>query len=979
MIYFYEIQPQDRKTARPQDRKTDMDYFLQYIAKSLYKEYRGTLNEHCIVLPSRRSCLFFNKYLSAEMDKPEWAPAVMTINDLFRSSSVLRMAEPEILLSELFKIYKKISNSTESFDEFFFWGDMLLNDFDDVDKYLADASKLFRNVSSLKEIDQLFGGLTEEQIRIVQRFWTNFNPERKSNAKEKFKSIWTVLGPLYSDFRDALRSRNLAYEGMIFREAATGSTGFISSKWKMFHFAGFNALNECEKKLMKTLREDAKARFYWDFDKSYTDASGLNSAGHFLRENLRLFGNDMPSGWHYETYVAQVKPHVKRRVIETSSDVAQVKLIDEIISSLSGITSENAHNTAVVLADENLLLPVLTSLPENMEDINITMGYPLRQTSAYLLVRQLLDLQRSAKVVDGNVLFSHPAVAGILKNSLIVELMAEEEKKLQDLLVKQNMILVPETIFSGSALLSVIFIRAASSEAMSHYLKNILLMIAGGEPEKVSDQRIPSAILSEYIYRIILAINRLESITGSPDLSMSVDTWTRLLDRILRTQAVPFSGEPLSGIQIMGILETRTLDFKNLIMLSVNEGIMPAVTTSSSFIPFSLREAFGLPSLNHQESIYAYYFYRLLHRAEDVTFIYNSNPEGLRSGEMSRFLQQMKYDPVSCPGFYNLTFEVKNPLTLGETVFRNPGHNLKLYQRFLTDDQQRILSPSAINTWLSCRMKFYYQYVNNLREPETVVTEIDPRYLGSILHEVMNTIYSGHIGKVIDDFVLKSISADQQSLAMLIRKCVSHVLNRETESYTAINEMMVREVLINYVNRILEIDRIFAPFTLVSLEKQYFFFLDFENDTVRHKVKIGGKPDRIDIKDGVTRIVDYKTGKISDSIDTIEDLFKDDRDKDPDAWLQTLLYCEAYLSEASGAKVRPSVYNIRKVPGGEVSDKLIAGDSTIDDFATIRNEFNKSLSEIIRTIFSKSEPFKMTGKKTAKCGYCPYNILCQRG
>lgn len=957
-----------------------MEYFLQHIAKSLYTDYGDNLRDHCLVFPSRRSGLFFLKYLSAEIEKPVWTPAVITINDLFRSLSELRQAENEILLFELFKVYRKITRSKESFDEFYFWGDMLLNDFDDTDKYLADASKLFQNVSDLKKIDQQFGGLSGEQIEIVQRFWTNFNPEKKTDAKEKFISIWSVLGTLYTEFRKVLKEKNLAYEGMIFRDVAD-NPDFIKSpalKWGTVHFAGFNALNECEKVFMLRLKEAGRAKFYWDYDKSYISEGGSDSAGFFLKSNLKLFGNDMPDDWSYETFVSTNPGNVKRRIIETSSDIAQVKLIPGLLGDIEGLTPENAHQTAVVLADENLLLPVLTSLPEDIPDINITMGYPLKQTQAYSLVKQLLDLQRNAKIKDGVILFSHEDVTRLLKNDLVSGLLDDADKKIPEEIINNNQILVPDHRFRDSKLLSQIFVKSSSPSAISDYLKNILLLVVSEKSEKSSSSNMSGSVVNEFIYRIVLAINRLETITRSSEIKLTTDTWTRLLDRILRMQAVPFSGEPLSGIQIMGILETRTLDFKNLVMLSVNEGIMPAVTASSSFIPFSLRQAFGLPSLNHQESIYAYHFYRLLHRAENVTFIFNSNPEGLRSGEISRFLQQMKYEPSSRPETLNLSFEIKNPVTISDRIERRPEHNRKLQLRFPEGNMNRPLSPSAINTWLSCRMKFYYQYVSGLREPKKVITEIDPALLGSMVHAVMVRLYSGYIGKTLDSITIKGFIENRASLEELIRTSVNEVMRRENESIPAINEIMVREVLYSYVSRILEIDRLSAPFTIMSIEKPYTFSFVFETGSGRYELMAGGKIDRVDIKNGVTRIVDYKTGKTSDSIVSIADLFKDDREKEPDAWLQTLFYCEAYLSEVPGAITRPSVYKIKKTSGEDVTDKLILGGTVIEDYSAIRQEFIDNLGLVIRTIFSSNEPFIMTKMTGKKCNYCPFRVLCGR-
>src|SRR5450759_3900756 len=665
-----------------------MTYFLENIAQSLHAEFGNSLNRHCLVFPNRRAGLYFLKYLAALIKKPVWSPSILTINELFRSSSSLQTAGNEILLFELYKVYRNLKKQNESFGDFYYWGDMLLNEFDDVDKYLVNASLLFHNVLDIKNIDQQFGGLTDGQIEIIRRFWTNFNPDKPTKEKTGFIDIWSVLFDLYSGFRNILKKQNLAYEGMIFRELAESTENHYTSdeRWDMVHFIGFNALNECEKALMTQFKKAGKARFYWDYDNSYINEGKLNSAGFFMRNNLKIFGNDMPSGWSFDTMLSKEIPEVNRRVVDTSSDVAQVKLVSQLLKSIPAIPEAHANHTAIVLADENLLMPILTSLPENMGDINITMGHPLKQTLVYTLIKQLMDLQRNAAITDGVVRFGYKDVISILKHSLLKDLLSESDNELVKEIIKTNLTRVPSDLLTKSEYLSQVFIKPLTPAELSGYFRDILSIIAlndEGKSDKSANNSVSGNIRNEFIYRIVLSINMLETIVSSPDVTFTTDTYIKILDRMLRMQSVPFSGEPLSGIQIMGILETRALDFKNLIILSVNEGILPAVSAGSSFIPFSLREAFGLPSVNHQESIYAYHFYRLLQRAENVTFVYNSNSEGLRSGEMSRFLIQMKYDNILKPDFLDLNFEIKTHLTPGERIERKEGHSKQLASLFL--------------------------------------------------------------------------------------------------------------------------------------------------------------------------------------------------------------------------------------------------------------------------------------------------------
>lgn len=965
-----------------------MIYFLESIAQSLQLEFGNTLNRHCLVFPNRRAGLYFLKYLASNIDKAVWAPSILTINELFGTLSTLQTAGNELLLFELYKDYRKLKKSPESFDEFYFWGDMLLNDFDDVDKYLVDASALFRNVSDLKNIDQQFGGLTETQVEIIKRFWINFDQEKLTNEKTGFISIWSILHPLYLAYRKSLKDQNLAYEGMILRGVVDNFDNDFSAetRWDLFHFIGFNALNECEKKLMKGLKKAGKARFYWDYDNEYLKEGSLSSAGFFLQENLKMFGNDMPESWSCNTMLSVTFPEVKRRVIETSSDVAQAKLVSRFVSEISDLTSLNAHHTAVILADENLLMPVLTSLPDNKVDINITMGYPLKQTLVYTLVRHLMELQRTSKIIDGIIQFNSIDAIKILNHSLMNGFINGSAGSIVAEIVESNQLWISAERFKDSEYLSKVFSKPLTPSLLSDYFKEILSLIAVNENsilETIPDRNVHRNILNENIYRIVLSVNRLESIVNSPEISFTTETYMRILDRMLRNQSIPFSGEPLSGIQIMGILETRALDFKNLIILSVNEGVLPAISAGTSYIPFSLRNAFGLPSINHQESIYAYHFYRLMQRAENITFTYNSNSEGLRSGEMSRFILQMKYNKKLIPEFIDHNFEIKTQGSIGETIQKSNEHVAQLISSYFDKSRNRILTPSAINTWLNCRMKFYYRYVNGLKEPDKISTDIDPALLGNILHEIMRKIYLNYIGQVISGELLQSILRNNHFLEKTVDESIRDKMKGGGDGLMRGNELIVRNVLLAYVRRILTGDKNISPFTIQALEESYSFKLNVIADGKSAELVTGGIVDRVDIVSGVARIVDYKTGSVAEYIDSIDALFEENRKSDTDCWLQTLLYCESYIAGNKTVAVRPSVYKIKKMTGGVFSEMLrLKPDKKteilVDNYNLVRDEFLSGLKGVVEDIFSIDEPFVMTADLRGKCSYCIYRILCLR-
>lgn len=968
-----------------------MEYFLECIAKTILNEFSDRLDAQCLVFPNRRAGLFFMKYLASETDKPVWAPAVMTINELFRSLSPLMLAENEVLLFELFRELQKFRKTRETFDDFYYWGDILLNDFDDIDKYLVDAATIFRNVQDLKMIDHQFGGLTPDQIEIIRRFWNNFDAGKQTDEKKRFADIWSVLADVYTGFRASLRLKNYAYEGMIFRDVIDHKRWMNQRafRWDKVHFIGFNALNECEKTLMSILRNDHKAKFYWDYDDYYLKSGDVNSAGNFLKENIKKYGNDMPPCWKYNTLLTATSGTVSRKVIETSSDIAQVKLIPRLLMELPDLKTDNAHQTAIVLADENLLIPLLSSLPEEIGDVNITMGYPMRETPVFHFVKSLLDLQSNASSNNENGEFHSADILKVLSSTMVVPFMTDEDKLLIEKIVAGPPGRIKSDYFGSSEFLHLLFRKQSNPLMLADYLNEILHLIVrknldeSDGPDIQAEDLTTRKINNEFVFRAVLAINRMKMLTDDPEIKFNVGTFAAMLERILRIQSVPFSGEPLSGIQIMGILETRTLDFRNLIILSVNEGVLPSVTTSSSFIPFSLREAFGLPSINHQESIYAYHFYRLLHRAQNVTFIYNSNSEGMRSGEMSRFLLQMKYEPVMQPDHTSLSFEIKNPPSPRTYVERSEVINQKLLSRFTNAGTGKILSPSAINIWLGCRMKFYYRYVNDLREPQRIKGEIDPAILGSIFHIAVKRLYNPYLDKIITVSAFDTLRRNREYIYGLVESTIKENLLTNNDSYSTINNLITSNVLFTYISRVLEIDQKSAPIKIIALEKPVEFTVKTGLNAAIDEFLMGGVIDRIDIRNDKIRIIDYKTGSAADHIKSVGELFLDDRKKDLDCWLQTLLYCEGYLSENPEAVVAPLVYKVRRIPGDKSTEKLIIKEKrneelVIDNYNSIRHEYLEGLSDTIQAMFNEGEPFVMTADQSTKCPYCEYRKLCKR-
>lgn len=963
-----------------------MTYFLEKIAEHLYKEYGPGIQDQCLVFPNRRAGLYFLKYLASKTGKPIWAPGVKTINELFVSSTTLKLAESETLIFELYKVYKMVNREAESFDDFYFWGEMLVDDFDDTDKYMADTVKLFDNIADIRRIDEKFGGLSEEQLNIVRQFWVNFNYGSRTAEKEDFLKIWALLPGLYTAFRESLRSKGLGYEGMIYRELAEKcQKGHLPDfKWKKLHFTGFNALNKCEKVLLHALQKAGKARFYWDYDLSYTEKNQVHSAGFFIRSNLKELGNDMPPDWQYESHLSKPLENIHARIIETSSDIAQVKLVPELLESMGEIKSDEAHHTAIILAEESLLVPLLSTIPEFVEDVNVTMGYHLKFSPVYSLVRHLLLLQKNCRVEEGDVFFDHSDVLNLIRHSYFTIDPSGGENGLASELVSEKRQWISGSRFRDIAPFDMIFRKADSPVLLSSYIKSLLESIYISDPEDEKTGTYHSSeinIRNEFIYRTILAINRLDNVISASGFALTVSTWTKLLDRIIRGISIPFSGEPLRGIQIMGILETRALDFRNLIILSANEGILPKSSAGSSYIPLNLREAFGLPGTRHQDSIYSYYFYRLLHRAENITFIYNSNSEGIRTGEMSRFLLQLSYLSETKPDYLGLGNEIILPVRLPKSSGKSQRHVDRLEELYLKP-ASKALSPTAVNTWLNCRMKFFYKYVCGLKEPEKIVTEIDPAVFGGLLHGIMEKIYHPYRGKGLGKTDIDKILRNGEEKKNVINEVINTKYSKGNRSVIDGNIMIISDILNSYVNMILRYDNSVSPLKIVDLEKGVYSGIEINYDGKRTKITSGGYIDRLDIKDGIYRVVDYKTGNIPMEIRSVESLFDENDEKRNEAWFQILMYCEIFSLENLKSQVRPSMYALRSLAGQAFTDFLIVGadkDSQlrVDDYSLIREEYSDSLRKTIETIFDKTSRFTMT-EHLRKCEYCPFRQLCRR-
>ncbi|MEG1644187.1 MAG: PD-(D/E)XK nuclease family protein, partial [Bacteroidales bacterium] len=719
-----------------------MKQFLYGVAEIFYHHTGENIHNYAFVFPNRRAGIFFSKYLGDIAAKPIFSPHIFTISDFFASLSPYQQIDRIETLFLIYKYFKHFSKSGESFDDFVYWGDVLINDFNDVDKYMVDASALFSNINELKEIESRFGSpLSDEQIFFIKRFCDNFNASVMTDKKQNFISLWSILYNVYSSLRQGLADEGKAYEGMLFRDVAGRAVrGELNIPYEKVVFIGFNVLTTAEESLMTSLKLSGKADFYWD-NNAPTLKDCYNKANYFISDNIKKF----PSCYKIVEPEITTYPHIE--VIGVPSNIGQTKYAGEIISELTSDlnSASGCINTAVILPDERLLIPMLYSVPPYVNSINVTMGYPLGETSISGFFAFIFDLQKMVrKNSAGEVSFYHRNVAILLVHPYVKKLHGEIATAFYEEIKRGNKVYVREDEVPIS--LQYIFKSVNDLPHAVLYIKDIIkrLQSDGGDSNANTEQDVScgiSSIEKEFLYQYDITLNRLSSLSEGE--SIMVATFFRLLQKMASGTKVAFRGEPLSGLQIMGVLETRAIDFDNVIILSMNDGVFPVSNVDDTFIPYNLRRGFGLSVTEHRDSISAYYFYRLIARAKRVYLIYDTRTEGVRTGEVSRYVYQLKYQymPQNDDQLIEKTLSYKiNPGIGSEISVEKSGEVWKKLNMYLYGGEAS-LSASALNTYIDCPLKFYFNYVERIEEADDVSEDIDASAFGSIYHGVMQDIY----------------------------------------------------------------------------------------------------------------------------------------------------------------------------------------------------------------------------------------------
>ena len=959
-----------------------MESFLKLVAADLYKHTKGNLAHTAVVFPNKRAGLFFNEYLAQESDSPIWSPAYVSISELFRSLSPWEVGDPVKLVCELYKIFRRETQSTETLDDFYFWGEMLISDFDDADKNRVDTDKLFSNLQDLRNIMDDYTFIDDEQEEAIRQFFQNFSIERRTALKERFISLWNVLGNIYKGFRESLASQNIAYEGMMYRHVIE-HLDVDKLPYEKYVFVGFNVLNKVEHTLFTQLKDAGKAVFYWDYDEFYMKENRqavTHEAGEFIRRNLR----DFPSPLSGELFKNLSKPK-EVHYIASSTENAQARYLPQWIRN--NLTTPEKE-TAVVLCNEALLQPVLHSLPAEVKHVNITMGFPLSQTPVYSFLIALLELHTHGfNFKSGRYTFQ--SVVTLLKHPYTRQLTGQAELLEKELTRNNRFYPLPGEL-GKDEFLTRLFTPLSGNLNLCIRLSETLQQVAGiyqANTSGTEDTDAFNQLYRESLFKAYTTINRFRTLIEEDELTVQSETFRRLLVKVLSATNIPFHGEPAIGMQVMGVLETRNLDFRHLVLLSVNEGQLPKSGGDSSFIPYNLRKAFGMTTIEHKIAVYAYYFYRLLQRAERITLIYNTSSDGLNRGEWSRFMLQFL---IEWPHPITRQFLEAGQSPQGTssiTVEKTPDVMRQMQSLFdVRANPKAKFSPSALNYYLDCPLKFYYRYVAGLSAPDEVSAEIDSATFGSIFHYAAEHIYKDLTthGKVINKEALETLLRNEVKLQDYVdtafKKLFFNVPQNEKPEYNGV-QLINSAVIARYLKQLLQNDLRYAPFTFIASEMEVDEPIDIQTPKGVIKSRIGGIIDRMDSKDGTLRIVDYKTGGDADTPPHVESLFIPDK-KRSNYVFQTFLYAAIMCRKQPTMKIAPALLYIHRAATETYSPVIQMGEprkpkEAVEDFSKYEKEYRERLQGLLEEIFNPEKSFTQT-EIIDKCTYCDFKALCKR-
>ena len=1029
------------------------------------RKYGTDLSRIVVVFPNKRASLFLNDALVKLAGRPLWSPRYITISELFREyASPVQVGDEIKLVCELYRVYTEVTGFEETIDHFYGWGQVLLSDFDDVDKNLAPADKVFANLRDIHELDDV-SYLTDEQRELLRKFFSNFTDDHNSRLKERFLLLWSRIGDIYHRFNERLKELQIAYEGALYRsvveapskpppvgeaycpphpsklprlgEASTADLAQQASPTGgglegAYLFVGFNLLLPVEQRLFALLKAQGKARFYWDFDRYYMQSE----AGYFISQYLDRFPNELDSSCE-EIYDRFRQPK-DIRFISASTENVQARYVAQWLTEQGQESRiEAGRRTAIVMCNEALLPTVIHSLPPSVGSVNITTGYPLQHTPVASFINLLYALL-TAGYDPQRQRYRYPFLKRMEKHPYMKYLSPlqtspcrgglQSTPSLQTSPCRGGLQSTPslQTSPCRGGLQSTPSLQTSPcrggfqtaaggglGEVLSFLLDTVATVARNAAAQDAGEG---APLRDESFFRAYTLLNRLSALVEAGDLQVDEVTMGRLISQLIQQTTIPFHGEPAEGLQVMGVLETRNLDFDHLLLLSANEGNIPRGGSDTSFIPYSIRKAYGLTTIEHRVAIYAYYFHRLLSRAKDVTLVYNNATSDGQTGEMSRFMLQMLVESPHTIGQYTLRAgQAVMPLT-PHPIEKTPAVLDVLRRRFSADRSSAdrssaarfsvcrdsvavsssssppapLLTPTAINRYMRCPLQFYFYYVEGLREPDDLEEErIDNRLFGNIFHTAAQLLYERMMERSprimagdIDQVLKQRVDIERMVDTAFRMELFKQADGTPAPTLPELNGLQIinREVIIRYLRQLLELDRRLTPFTILQLEKDVVLPLPIASLGIT--TTIGGRVDRLDsiVHEGEERIrvIDYKTGAGRlRPLPDVEAIFESDQLRNhSDYYLQTLLYARLVSRDHPGTAVAPALLFIQHTQADDYDPILCFGKQKILDVATADGDrFVQLLTEKVNEIFSPDLPFTPTDDRD-RCRNCPYAQFC---
>lgn len=962
-----------------------MKTFLDLCVANILQKHSNDLANTTIVFPSKRAMVFFRKSLGEQINSPIFVPKMTTIQDFCLSRQNATIPDDFTLIYNLYESYQKITRTSESFEEFFPWGEMLLSDFDDIDKYLINAKDIFSNISDYKDINSIFEYLSEEQKAIIKRFWeaTKFDEAAENDVRKNFISFWKLLYPIYMDFNSNLSQKGLSYEGKAIRGVAESSQENYDKLFgnNKYIFLGFNALNNSETKIFATLQNRKQAYFYWDYD-VYYKKDQTHEAGIFIRKNLEQFKNELEDIQCFQNF----ETDKDIRIVKLPNSVAQAKYCSELLQKIKEANANKTNafeSTAILLADEKMIDPIMSSIPNDIA-YNITLGYPIRSSAAYTLFESILDMCMNKN--GENLYFKD--ILRICENPLIPAQLQEDAAKLKKHITENRAITISPEDCNKTCYLPHIFNIHTTLDSYVQSITDCVLEICKTHQLTAIDKSI--------FYTIYTELVSLQDVVKNNGIQFQkIKFINSLLKKTLQGKNIAIEGQPLEGLQVMGILESRMIDFKHIIMMSVNDGNLPKTSAGSSFIPYHLRTAFGMPTIKEQSAMYSYYFYRLIQRCETLTIMYSENDNGKKS-ERSRFIMQLLYESpfkdkskAQNPEYKKFdgiqTEDIGYSIETRKPIEWHITKDLPEVQAYLSEIQDpkknKILSPSSLAHFLQCELKFYFSAIKKLQKPEPVDDMPQSNEMGTYFHDTMEKLYEQYLGKEISADIINKLLADEKAITDTI---VSVMKKHKAAASVYDTESKEVKIILHQVKCMLEYDsqKSFTPITLEDQKKDDKFvtqlMLPLDNGK---SVKIGGKIDRLDLCEDVYRIVDYKTGKCSDPdlklTYTMETLFGEAKDFTREAF-QTSLYSYILKKNNPDKNFQPNLFFLQNISNGEnIQTKLKSKeDGTLERFeGEIYTQFEEKLKNAITKLLSDADFEKNETENT--CKYCDFANFCK--